>query len=139
VALMFALGVALMLMAPLLRRYRKASSALAGGAFIILALAFFGLIHPDARSGQAAIESNRRFYQIVLAVELPVLILALISLRYFKCAFWLGRVCPQISVYRYKVKSLTLNLGTALSKIDNRNTGSHSKTATSPSRALRFR
>jgi hypothetical protein len=90
VALMFALGVSLMLMAPLLRRYRKASAALAGGAFIILALAFFGLIHPDARSGQAAIESNRRFYLIVLAVELPVFILALISWRYFKYAFWLG-------------------------------------------------
>jgi hypothetical protein len=62
VALIFALGVALMLVAPLLRRYYKASSALAGGAFSILAPTVFGLIHPDARIGQAAIESNRRFY-----------------------------------------------------------------------------
>jgi hypothetical protein len=90
VAFIFALGVALMLMAPLLRRYRKSSSALAGGASIVLALTAFELIHPDARIGQAAIESNRRFYLIVLAVELPVFILALISLRYFKYAFWLG-------------------------------------------------
>ncbi len=82
-----------MLMAPLLRRYRKASAALTGGAFIILALAFFGLIHPDARSGQAAIESNRRFYLIDCSqLELPVFILALISLRYFKYAFGLGWV-----------------------------------------------
>jgi hypothetical protein len=89
VALIFALGVSLLLMAPLLRRYRKASAALAGGAFIILALAFFGLIHPDARSGQAAIESNRRFYLIVLAVELPVFTFALISSRCLMYAFWL--------------------------------------------------
>jgi hypothetical protein len=40
VALLFALGVALMLTAPLLRRYHKASSA--GGAFIMLAFMFFG-------------------------------------------------------------------------------------------------
>jgi hypothetical protein len=88
----FTLAIALMLVAPLLRRYHKASFALAGGAFIILALTVSGLMHPDARSGQAAIESNRRFYLIVLAVELPVLTLALISLRYFKHAFWLGWV-----------------------------------------------
>jgi hypothetical protein len=90
VALIFALGIALMLAAPLLRRYHKASFALAGGAFIILALTVFGLIHPDVREGQAAIESNRRFYLIVLAFELPAFTLALISVRHFKYAFWLG-------------------------------------------------
>jgi hypothetical protein len=90
VALMFALGVALMLTAPLLRRYHKASLVLMTGASIVLALTTFELIHPDARIGQAAIESNRRFYLIVIAVELPVLILALISSWYFKYAFWLG-------------------------------------------------
>jgi DNA invertase Pin-like site-specific DNA recombinase len=51
----------------------------------------------------------------------------------------LRRLCPEISVYRYKIKSLTLNLGAAPSKFDDRNTGSHSKMATSPSRALRSR
>jgi hypothetical protein len=76
--------------------YHKASSALVGGASIILALTFFGLIHPDARSGQAAIECNRRFYLVVLAVELPVFTLALISLRYFRYAFWLGWVANLI-------------------------------------------
>lgn len=90
VALIFALGIALMLVAPLLRRHHKASFALAGGASIILALTLFGLIHPDVRQGQAAIESNRRFYLIVLAFELPVCTLALISARHFKYAFWLG-------------------------------------------------
>jgi hypothetical protein len=86
---MFALGVARMVMAPLLRRYHKVSAALAGGAFVILAFTFFGLIHPDAGIGQAAIECNRRFYLIVLAVELPVFTFALISWRYLMYAFWL--------------------------------------------------
>lgn len=86
----FDLGIALMLVAPLLRRYRKASFALAGGASIILALTAFGLLHPDVAQGQAAIDSNRRIYLIVLAFELPVITLALISLRYFKYAFWVG-------------------------------------------------
>ena len=89
-ALIFTFGIALMLTAPLLRRYRKAPFALAGGAFILLVLAVFGLTYPDVSAGQAAIQSNRRFYLIVLAFELPVLTLALISLRYFKFAFWLG-------------------------------------------------
>jgi hypothetical protein len=90
VVFIFALGIALMLVAPLLPRYHQASSVLISGASIMLALTAFGLIHPDARIGQAAIESNRRFYLIVLAVELPVLILASISLRHFRYAFWLG-------------------------------------------------
>ena len=89
-ALIFTFGIALMLTAPLLRRSRKAPFALAGGAFILLVLAVFGLTYPDVSAGQAAIESNRRFYLIILAFELPVLTLALVSLRYFKYAFWLG-------------------------------------------------
>jgi hypothetical protein len=96
VAFIFALGIALMLVAPLLRRYHKASSVLMAGASIVLALTAFELIHPDARIGQAAIESNRRFYLIAVAVELPVFILAVISLRYFKYAFWLGWVANLI-------------------------------------------
>jgi DNA invertase Pin-like site-specific DNA recombinase len=51
----------------------------------------------------------------------------------------LRQLCPEISVYRYTVKSLMLNLGAAPSKVDDRNMGSHSKMATSPSRALRSR
>jgi len=93
---MFALGVALTLIAPLLRRYHMASAALAGGAFINLARTFIALIHPDARTGQAAIECNRRFYLIVLAVELPVFTFALISSRYLMYAFWLVRVAHLI-------------------------------------------
>ena len=85
----FAFGMTLMLLAPLLRRHR-APYALAGGAFILLVLAVLGMTHPDVRMGQAAVESDRRFYRIVLGFELPVLILALISLRYFKYPFWLG-------------------------------------------------
>jgi hypothetical protein len=90
VALSFASGIALRLVAPPLRRYHKASSVLMAGASIVLALTAFELIRPDARTGQAAIESNRRFYLIVIAVELPVLMLALISTLYFKYAFWPG-------------------------------------------------
>jgi hypothetical protein len=90
VAFIFALGIALMLVAPLLRRYDKASLVLMAGASIVLVLTAFELIHPDARIGQAAIESNRRFYLIVIAVELPVLMLAFISTLYFRYAFWLG-------------------------------------------------
>ena len=86
----FAFGIVLMLVAPLLRRYHRAPYALAGGAFILLALTVFGVTRPDVRMGQAAVESDRRFYLIVLAFELPVFILALISLRYFKYTFWLG-------------------------------------------------
>jgi chromate transport protein ChrA len=33
----------------------------------------------------------------------------------------LRQLCPEISVYRYKIKSLTLNLGAASSKFDDRN------------------
>jgi hypothetical protein len=89
-ALIFTFGIALMLAAPLLRRYHKASYALAGGAVVVIALVLFGMAHPDSREGQAAVESNHRFYLIVLACELPVLILGLISFRYFKYPFWLG-------------------------------------------------
>jgi hypothetical protein len=79
-----------MIAAPLLRRYQLVSPALAGGASAVLAVAIVGLAHPDPRIGQTAIAANRRQYLFVLACELPVLILALISLRNFKWAFWLG-------------------------------------------------
>jgi hypothetical protein len=90
VVFIFALGSVPMLVAPLLRRGHQASSVLISGASIVLAFTGFELLHPDARIGQAAIESNRRIYLIVLAVELPVLVLASISLRHFRYAFWLG-------------------------------------------------
>jgi hypothetical protein len=89
-AIVLVLGICLMIVAPLLRRYQLGSSALAGGASTVLAVAIVGLAHADPRIGQAAIEANRRQYLFVLACELPVLMLALISFRYFKWAFWLG-------------------------------------------------
>jgi hypothetical protein len=88
--IIFVLGMGLMLMAPLLRRYRIASYALAGGAFVILVVSLNGLAHLDPRFGEGAIASDRRYYHFFLACELPVLILALISQRYFKWAFWIG-------------------------------------------------
>jgi hypothetical protein len=90
-AFVFALGVVLGIVAALLRRYERASGmALAGGAGVLLVLAAAGLVHTDAREGLAAIEANRRQYLFVLACELPVLVLALVSLGRRKKLFWLG-------------------------------------------------
>jgi hypothetical protein len=89
-AIIFFLGLSLMIVAPLLRRSNLASPALAGGALAVLLVALVGLLHVDPRIGQAAIESNRREYLFLLACEVPVLILALISWKGFKWAFWLG-------------------------------------------------
>jgi hypothetical protein len=88
--LIFFLGICLMIVAPLLRRFGAASVVLAGGALAVLAVAIIGLAHVDPRIGLAAIESNRREYLFCLACELPVLILALISWRGFRWAFWLA-------------------------------------------------
>src|SRR5579864_4315657 len=79
-----------MLVAPFLRRYRKASLALACGAAAVLAVAAVGLVRVDPRIGEAAIAANRREYLFMVACDLPVLILALMSFKYFKWAFWLG-------------------------------------------------
>jgi hypothetical protein len=84
------LGYGLMLAAPLLRRNKMRSLVLAAGAATIVALALIGIAHPNLRNGQAAIESDRRFYLLFLACELPVFALALISLRNLRWAFWLG-------------------------------------------------
>ena len=90
-AFVFALGVVSGIVAALLRRYGRASSmALAGGSGALLVLAAAGLVHTDAREGLAAIEANRRQYLFVLACELPVLVLALVSLERRKKLFWLG-------------------------------------------------
>jgi hypothetical protein len=75
--IIFLFGMGLMLVAPLLRRRRLASPALGWGASLILAVSAFGLAHLDPRYGHAANESDRRFYLLFLAVELPVLALAL--------------------------------------------------------------
>ena len=89
--LILVLGISLMVVAPLLRRYRMASPALAVGASVALALAVIGLVFSgEARLGEAASSVNRRFYLTTLACELPVLILALKSRKGFKWAFWLG-------------------------------------------------
>jgi hypothetical protein len=89
-AIILVLAITLMLLSPLLRRFHKASHALAGGAAVVLVLAVVGLAHVDPRIGQAAIDENRRSNLALLAIELPVLILALLSWKYFKWAFWIG-------------------------------------------------
>jgi len=64
---------------------------LATGACIVLGYALFDLAHPDVRIGRAAIESNRRFELLTLACELPVVILAVVSVRFNqKICYWLG-------------------------------------------------
>jgi hypothetical protein len=90
VVVIFFLGITVMIIAPLLRRFHKASAALAGGAFAVLAVAIFGLTHLDPRSGLAAIESNRKEYLFCLVCQLPVFLLALISWKKFTWAFWAG-------------------------------------------------
>ena len=90
-AFVFVLGVVLGIVAALLRRYGQASGmALAGGASVLLVLAAAGLVHTDAREGLATLEANRRQYLFVLACQLPVLVLALVSFERFKKLFWLG-------------------------------------------------
>jgi hypothetical protein len=90
VTTIFFLGIALMIIAPAFRRSHAAAPVLAGGALTVLAVALVGLIFADPRIGQAAIESNRKEYLFCLACELPVFILALVSWKRFKWAFWLG-------------------------------------------------
>lgn len=54
-------------------------------------VAVAGLLHQDMRQGLATVESNRREYLFVLACETPVLLLALLSMRWLKrLFFWLG-------------------------------------------------
>jgi hypothetical protein len=79
-----------MIIAPLLRRFLKASAALASGAFAVLAVTIYGLTHLDPKIGLSAIESNRKEYLFCLACQLPVLLLALISWKRFTWAFWAG-------------------------------------------------
>ena len=89
-AIVLVLGIALMIAAPLLRRYQLAAPALVGGASPVVAVAIIGITYSDPRIGQAAIEANRRQYLYILACELPVFIFALVSLKRFKWAVWLG-------------------------------------------------
>jgi hypothetical protein len=87
---LFLIGIGLAVLAPFLRRYGKASLALACGAATVIAVAVVGLVHVDPRIGEAAIADNRREYLFMVACELPVLIFALISVKYLKWVFWLG-------------------------------------------------
>ena len=88
--IIFFLGLSLMIVAPLLRRANMASPALAVGALAVIAVCIIGLVHVDPRIGLAAMESNRREYLFLLTCEVPVFLLALISWKRFKWAFWLG-------------------------------------------------
>jgi len=86
----FLIGMSLMLLAPLLRRDNKATLALAGGACLVLVFSVIGLLHVDPRIGLSAIESNRKEYLFFVFCEVPVLILALLSRKLIRWAFWLG-------------------------------------------------
>jgi len=89
--LVFVLGTVTSMLAPLLRRSGPASGvALAGGASMLIFLAIAGLVHSDPRQGLAAIDANRREYFFILACEVPVLILALVSAKRGKMLFWVA-------------------------------------------------
>ncbi len=89
-AIVFILGIIVMALSPLLRHHRLASYALAAGAATLLVIAILGLAFPDLRVGQEAMDANHRFYRDVLECETPVLLLALLSWRGWKWAFWMG-------------------------------------------------
>ena len=93
-ALAFFGGIFFATTAPLWRRSRTtASLVLALGALVVLAYSVFYLTHLDPREGQAALKSDRSFVLFAVACELPVLGLALVSLKWFqRVSFWLGWV-----------------------------------------------
>jgi hypothetical protein len=87
----FILGMTVGLISPILRRYGRAAAViLAIGAAVLLAPTVPHVLHPDPRIGRAAIEANRKFELLVIGCELPVLALALISLRRFNKLYWVG-------------------------------------------------
>lgn len=85
----FALDIALVLVAPLLRRFGKASQTLVAGAFIVLSVVVFGLVFPDIKQGKQLSLRTGESYLAILGLELPVLVLGLISLRFFKYTLWI--------------------------------------------------
>jgi hypothetical protein len=110
-AILLTVGMILGVLAPPLRRYGKASSAiLACAASLVIAVAVVDLLHPDPRIGVAAIDANRRFYRILLAFEVPALALALVSLRGFQKAFWAGWIIHGLFALRLVVILLWLQL-----------------------------
>jgi hypothetical protein len=62
---------------------------LAGGAAILGLVAAGYLIHQDPRVGLATIQANQQFGRILLAAEIPVVVLTLFSLQRAKL-YWLG-------------------------------------------------
>jgi len=77
------------LLAPLLRRFgRVAAIALIVGAGTIVIASLGNYLFADPRWGAAAIESNRKFDRLNLACELSGVMLALVSLRGSRAAFW---------------------------------------------------
>jgi hypothetical protein len=86
----FFLGIFAGIVAPVFRASGKAGILLAGGAALLVILAVAGLSHQDLREGLATLEANRREYRLILECEIPVLALALASLRWHKKLFWAG-------------------------------------------------
>lgn len=87
----FILGMATGVITAVLRRYgRIAAGVLAMAAVILLAPAVADFVHPDLRTGLAALQSNRKEDLLIMGCELPVLALALISLKRFSKLYWVG-------------------------------------------------
>lgn len=89
---LFFCGIFAGFVAPLLRRRGNAGGlALAAGATTLVIVAIAGLLHTDIREGLATVEANRKEYRFILACEIPVLVLGLLSLRWLKkSSFWTG-------------------------------------------------
>jgi hypothetical protein len=88
--IIFIFGICLTVFAPLLRRSNLGNLALAGGAMAVIGMAVFGLTRLDPRYGLAAIEADRREYIFLLICEAPVFLLALVSWKGGRWAFWVG-------------------------------------------------
>lgn len=90
-ASIYLLGLIAALVAPLLRRSKKANWALAAGALTLLVASTMGLLFfNDPKWGAAAVASNRKEYLFFIACELPVFALALLSSKGTRWAFWAG-------------------------------------------------
>ena len=84
--------MAIGLITPVVRGHRRtaAKMLLALGAVILVGFALTHLINQDPRAGLAAMEENRRFGLLIAGCELPVLAMALLSLKWLDKLYWFG-------------------------------------------------
>ena len=98
--------MALTIIAALLRpkQVKVASYVVVAGALLALTSSIFDWVYPAYKWGMASVNSDRRIDQFTIACELPVLVLALISVGYFRrLTFWLAWTISLIYVLWWAV------------------------------------